>query len=702
MEKKMRNDWIHKLTCIIASLLTALILLAGTSLYYSYCEAATSAVVSGAAALNVRSGPGTDYDNVTTNSGEKITLPNGYSVTILDETRDSSGTLWYYISFTYEYTEKTGYVLSDYIKEKTSTGTAGDFESYLDAQGFPESYREALRTLHAQHPAWVFEAQHTNLEWQDALQEESKVGKNLIQNSAISSWKSMEAGAYDYTTNKWVVFDGSDWVSASRELIAYYLDPRNFLNDTEIFQFETLSYDNTYQTIYGVQNILGGSFMDKSYTDTDGWTETYAEAFIYAAEKSGVSPYHLAARCIQEVGTQGSSATGGQVSGYEGIFNFYNIGATSSSNPVVLGLSFASQYNDTYFLPWDAQWKAIAGGAIYLGTRYINVGQDTLYLQKFNVQGSNPYSHQYMTNVQAPTMEARKMAGAYGANVEQAIAFKIPVYKNMPETVCEAPKGSGGSVTALSSLTVDGYSLSPTFHKDTLEYDLVLTEMVNFVTVRASTMDESAKISGTGTIELIAGLNSIPITVTAQNGSSVVYTINISNPSDESTVNSGGYSINIEGKIFLSVLEGESVTAMLYGFEVGTTVEQLAKEITAVNCSYRILNADTTEKSSDSVLATGNILQVINSFTEEVIKEYFIVIYGDINGDGEISGRDMLYLQRHLLDLAPLTGAYAEAADVNWSDSKENAEGAKISTISAKDMLYLQRHLLDMQKISQK
>ena len=224
----MRNDWIHKLTCIIASLLTALILLAGTSLYYSYCEAATSAVVSGAAALNVRSGPGTDYDNVTTNSGEKITLPNGYSVTILDETRDSSGTLWYYISFTYEYTEKTGYVLSDYIKEKTSTGTAGDFESYLDAQGFPESYREALRTLHAQHPAWVFEAQHTNLEWQDALQEESKVGKNLIQNSAISSWKSMEAGAYDYTTNKWVVFDGSDWVSASRELIAYYLDPRNF------------------------------------------------------------------------------------------------------------------------------------------------------------------------------------------------------------------------------------------------------------------------------------------------------------------------------------------------------------------------------------------------------------------------------------------------------------------------------------------
>lgn len=698
----MRNDFIHKLKCVAVSLITAITLIAGTSLYHSYCNAATSAVVAGAAALNVRSGPGTEYDNITTNSGEKIALPNGYSVTILDETRDSSGNIWYHISFTYEYTEKTGYALSNYIKERTSDTSNGDFEAYLDNQGFPDSYRDALRTLHAKHPAWIFEAQHTNLKWSDVLSEESKVGKNLIQNSAISSWKSMEAGAYDYTTNKWVVFDGSDWVAASKALIAYYLDPRNFLNDTEIFQFETLSYDNTYQTINGIQNILNGSFMGGYYVDTDGWSGTYAEAFIYAAEKSGVSPYHLAARCIQEVGTQGSTATSGTVSGYEGIYNFYNIGATSSSNPVVLGLSFASQYNDTYFLPWNTKWKAIAGGAIYLGTRYINVGQDTLYLQKFNVQGSSPYTHQYMTNVQAPSLEAKQMAAAYGTNVNQAIAFKIPVYRDMPNTLCEIPYGTGSSVTALASLTVDGYSLSPTFHKDTLEYDLVFTEMVNRVTICASALDNNSRISGTGTVELTAGLNNISITVTAQNGASAVYTIHISNPLDNSTFNAGGYSINVEGKIFLSILNETSATIMLHGFEVGTTVEQASREITATNCGYRIVNADSTEKSSNSVLATGNILQITALYTGEVLKEYPIVIYGDVNGDGAISGRDMLYVQRHLLNLAPLTGPYAEAADINWSDLVKNADGAKASTISARDMLYLQRHLLDLQKISQK
>lgn len=698
----MTKDFIHKLKCMTASLVGAIALIMGTSMYNSSCDAAASAVVAGAAALNVRSGPGMEYENVVTEGGEKITLPNGYSVIILDETRDSSGNTWYSISFTYDYAERTGYVLGDYIKVKTAVAVDGDFEAYLDAQGFPESYREDLRILHANHPEWVFEALQTNLDWSEALAEESKVGKNLIQNSAISSWKSMEAGAYDYTTNRWVVFDGSDWVAASKELIAYYMDPRNFLDDTAVFQFETLSYDNSYQTVSGIQNILQGSFMEGVYTDTDGWVGTYADAFVYAAEKSGVSPYHLASRCIQEVGTGGSSATSGTVSGYEGIFNFYNIGATSSSNPVILGLNFASQYNDTYFLPWNTKWKAIAGGAVYLGTRYINVGQDTLYLQKFNVQGSNPYTHQYMTNVQAPSLEAQHMAEAYGSATNQGIAFKIPVYLNMPETACPIPTGAGSSVTALASLEVEGYSLSPTFHKDTLEYDLVLTEMVNSVNISAGALDSDCMVSGTGTVNLTAGLNTVHVTVTAQNGSSIVYTINISNPSSESTFNGGGYSINVDDKIFLSVQNGEASSMMLYGFEVGSTVDQVYQGITAVNCGYRIVNADRTDKEGGSVLATGNILQITDMFSGEVIKEFPIVIYGDVNGDGEISGKDMLYVQRHMLEMSSLTGAYAEAADLNWSDLTKDANGAKASTISAKDMLYLQRHLLDMQKITQK
>lgn len=118
-----------------------------------------------------------------------------------------------------------------------------------------------------------------------------------------------------------------------------------------------------------------------------------------------------------------------------------------------------------------------------------------MYLQKFNVQGNNPYTHQYMTNVQAPSSEAKKMAIAYGGTSDLGIVFKIPVYGNMPFMASELPTGSGGAVTTLSSLLVEGYSLTPTFHKNILEYDLVLSDPVSSVNVIAEAADSNASVS---------------------------------------------------------------------------------------------------------------------------------------------------------------------------------------------------------------
>lgn len=661
----------------------------------------TSGVVTGATSLNVRIGPGTNHDILTTNGGTRVTLTNGYSVRVISEAYDSNRDLWYEISFSFDGGSSfTGYVMAKYIKIRTEAISDANFEAYLSAQGFPESYKNDLRILHTEHPSWIFEAQHTNLDWNTALREESVVGKNLIQNSSISSWKSMEPGAYNYDTGSWVVFDGSTWVSASRELIAYYMDPRNFLDDSNIFQFETLSYHPSYQTAEGVQNIVKNSFMNSSYVDTDGWAATYAEAFIYGAEQSQVSPYHLASRALQELGTSRGNSVSGTVPGYEGHFNFYNIGATSGSNPVLNGLTFAMAYNDTYLLPWNTQWKAIAGGAIYLGKRYINVGQDTLYLQKFNVQGSNPYTHQYMTNVQAPSAESKKMALAYQAADNTAIVFKIPVFLNMPETASPLPTTTGGSNYLLSSLEVQGYSLTPTFNRNTTEYDLVLSEPTSSVRVNATAADSSSSVSGTGVYNLMEGLNTVRVTVTAQNNYSQTYTINIVAPSGPSTYNGGSYTVATKGYLFNSVINGNSATPMLYGIEVGTTASDLIKNIVATNCKVKIVNGDRTDNTG--LVATGNYLQILAANDTGIIREIPIVIYGDINGDGTINAKDLLYMKRHLLEISTLTGASAEAADINWDDKVENSEGAKASTISAKDMLYLKRHLLEVAPISQK
>ena len=76
---------------------------------------------------------------------------------------------------------------------------------------------------------------------------------------------------------------------------------------------------------------------------------------------------------------------------------------------VTRGLWWASQ-SGSYGRPWNGREKSIIGGAKWYGDNYPGRGQNTLYLKKFNVQGSNPYTHQYMTNIQAAASEGAELA----------------------------------------------------------------------------------------------------------------------------------------------------------------------------------------------------------------------------------------------------------------------------------------------------
>ena len=59
----------------------------------------------------------------------------------------------------------------------------------MTSQGFPESYRDPLRVLHAEFPSWVFQVQNTGLDWNDAVNNESIVGANLVSTNSLSSWE---------------------------------------------------------------------------------------------------------------------------------------------------------------------------------------------------------------------------------------------------------------------------------------------------------------------------------------------------------------------------------------------------------------------------------------------------------------------------------------------------------------------------------
>ena len=504
-------------------------------------------------------------------SGKSVTLNNSRQVTVLSE-KKAGGLKYYRVSvriskkivkgFLPEYAlkfqivqrEEPGVIPPEYQssgsqttknnnskkntskKKTTKTGNASltdaQFKSKMKKAGFPADYVTALAKLHKTYPSWDFVPYKTGINWSDAVNAESKVGLNLLSNNKSPDWKSTAAGAYDWTKDAYTVYDGTTWVTASRKAVEYYMDPRNFLDGQGIFQFELLEYQSDVQTQDGVENILKNTPMYNksfSYTKTNGSTGTmkYSKAFIKAAEASKVSPYHLASRVKQEVvisAVMMSSSVSGNVAGYPGIYNFYNIGANNSAGggAVAKGLSWASTGTD-YMRPWTDPYRSIVGGGQYIGKQYINARQNTLYLQKFNVTGTSRYDHQYMANIEAPNSESTKTLSAYGNTIANTpLVFSIPVYNNMPSASCPMPAGGANPNNYLQTLNVSGYNFAQPFvlgDDGSKTYTLSVPASVSSIQVNASPVSSLATVSGAGGYTLSSGQNTITVSVRAANGS---------------------------------------------------------------------------------------------------------------------------------------------------------------------------------------
>lgn len=301
--------------------------------------------------------------------------------------------------------------------------------------GFPSSYYSGIWLMHCKHPAYKFQAYDTKLTFAEALKAETVGNKSLVQDGAHP----------EYVKGGSPVYDLPDWKAAKSEVVSYFMDPRNFFSDNRIFMFEMLGFDEKIHTKEGVKAIIAGSFMDTKDFD-------YVSAIYEAGRSAGVSPYFLASRIIQEMGFSGRSALcKGTVEGYEGFYNFFNIGSTSSTKEggaTVGGAKFAkwgrdpdkeeiSESEAKLLLPWDSKEKALKGGALWIASGYIDKGQNTLYFQKFDVldDGTVRYNHQYAQNIMMAYSEALRYYNSYDSigKTDSSFVFVIPVYKNMPE-----------------------------------------------------------------------------------------------------------------------------------------------------------------------------------------------------------------------------------------------------------------------------
>ena len=446
----------------------------------------------------VRKGAGTNYDSVTQLSHVQVE--------IIGSAKDSSGAEWKKI----RYGGIEGYMHGQYVQILEVKPDA-TFEEQL-AQ-FPEDFKEPLRVLHTMYPNWKFVADKLSVTFDEALNAENAFPKKLVPASYSHSLKSMGKNAYNWTTNTWAQNAGS-WVGASKELIAYFMDPRNFLNTTDIWMFATLSFDRTSQTREGVEAIVANTFLANGFADKSDYNGSYIDIIMEAAAQSDVSPYMIASTIKQEQGTEGtSSLISGTYTGYQGYYNFFNFGASGSSEADVIknGLTYAKNNG------WTSRSKAIIGGAKKISGNYFSKGQNTYYYKNFDVK-SGKFSFQYAQNIYDSKNSSASLRKIYISQTDSALTFNIPIYKNMWETAPAKPEeNSKVNNYYFKTLSVSGFDMY------TQSYSL----NVSGNTSLTYTLPAGATYTGSASYALQKGSNTVTLPVKAETGAVNNYTLKI-------------------------------------------------------------------------------------------------------------------------------------------------------------------------------
>ena len=590
--------------------------------------------------LSLRKTPGGSTTGKKVSCGEVITI---------NSSSESSGICPYYYNIT-DSKGNSGYVcgyyvnttkLSDMAINYYKNNSLDDYYNFLRKGGFPDSYLPYLAELHARHPNWKFISETIPLTFDGVVSGENAYGRNLLQGSAFNeNYYSMGINSYDILNNKFTSYATENgWYDASSEAVAYYLDPRNYLNIKYIMAYELLHYNNAH-TEDAVAKIMGNnSFWNSVYSGYDG--NVYSDV-VRATSDIGISSFHIAARIKQEISGISTSdpRAGGSFTldgkSYSNYYNFFNINVWGTDK-IMRGMRYAVNNG------WNSPYLGIYGGSKFIYNEYCAVNQDTLYYEKFDVSTNDgDYTHQYMQNLAVIAQETNKVYKSYVENVsdyfDKPLEFTIPVYKNMPNYVVTAPR-IGNPNNYLNDLKVNGITVSG-FSYDTYTYDVSVPAGTGSVNISASKIASSSSISGTGDISIDTNEKKISVIVTSESGNSREYVINvkrdeIDNPDDipsiDTILNSSGIKYNND---------------YIFGIDEGTSISSLIDNIKKVSnyASVNIKDNKGNNKTSGTFV-TGDVVVIGNGKEEE---SFGIVIYGDVNGDGKIDKDDCLGILRHL------------------------------------------------------
>jgi len=588
--------------------------------------------------------------------------------------------------------------------------SANDFSNLIN---YPHIYT-LVRELQTAHPNWKFVISYTGLNWSDVIYNETvaKHSRSLVQKSLMfgneDEWVCSVCGWYPY--------DSGTWFCASDKTAAYYIDPRNWLNEDYIFAFESMNLDSGVQNIDGVRKILSGTFMDRNeipYIDTAGNQQiiykSYAQIIMEAAQQYNISPYALASRIKQEQGSGSSSLISGQYTYdnqttgehivFTGYYNYFNIGATGagSANIIKNGLKKAQEKG------WTSPELSIHGGAKFMKEEYVDGYQDTEYLQKYEVDTctSSLYSHQYMQNVYAPYSQGRSTRNAYMnlGLLESQFTFIVPVFNNMPAMPSSKPGRNISlitedvmNLTVSSPLTIRSSPYIPSNSNNNVIGKLpigakaIRIEKANaisdgYIWDKIMYLDGNNVIIGYVSSEYLAKIDTQQVVsepkVTTEmcnlrNGAGTTDSkVKQILPSGTGVTVIDKISTPVDGHIWYRVVLEDGTQ----GYVSKAYLEDGTVEKYKIDGSYVKIAPETEIADIPGAVLNGTVKGTGASITIHGT-EYTLVVKGDTNGDGKVDSADLLKIVKHLNKTNLMT--IECAADTNGDGKIDSADLAKL------------------------
>ncbi len=539
----------------------------------------------------------------------------------------------------------------------------------------PDNYNDKYKCSNKVYDATLNFNTMVDLEYYDEFRDVKD--RCLIDHG--DGYKSTDSWAYNFYTNEFTGFSGGNWYIVNKDTIKYYLNSLNYLNESNIFAFENLNHNSGSYTIEGIENILGNSFMRNNYCP--GSTKLYSEVIKEAAEVNNLNAYFLAARMRLEQGRNKGPLVSGEYPGYEGYYNYFNVQANGKTREDVFvnGLTYAKNHG------WNTEYTAIIEGAKFVANGYINDGQDTLYLQKWDATGTCWANHQYMQNVSAPVTEGNMLFKAYktDSNYKNAnFEFFITVWEEVTEE-SKLPN-AGNPNNWLKNLTVNGATV-PDFDSEKTDYVITVLNSTTSVSVDYVKVANTSSVKGGGNIDLSSNETKVTLEVTAENGNIRNYNLTIYKQGNNNEISIIHPAVAVSEIINASGIKSDGT--YLSGINIGTKGEEIKEKLLGIDNSISVSIKDSLGNDKNSSLATGD--KVIITSGDET-KEYSIVIYGDVNGDGNIKASDYVLIKNGIMGSKTLSDASLKAADVN-----------KDGSIKASDYVLIKNYIMGSYTITQ-